>query len=247
MDGNLVYTGAPLGAGPTGNPSVPANLDNTSDLFIGVRADGMSGFFVGALDELELFNRALTPQEIQAIYSAGPKGKCKATKLCLLKFEDANGNGNLDSGETLLPNWQFNVTPALPANPNPVSTGSSGAACFTASAGSYTISEVVPPGWTPTTPASQTVTLATGQWAGRAFGNKRSCYPQPSGLVAWWPLDEGNGATILQEVVGNNHAEPAGTPVGGPNAPHPYREWSTGGSILSSTQARDGAMPACPT
>jgi hypothetical protein len=33
----------------------------------------------GVIDEVEIFNRALTQAEIQAIYNAGPAGKCKAT------------------------------------------------------------------------------------------------------------------------------------------------------------------------
>src|SRR5262249_14256211 len=34
-------------------------------------------FFQGLVDEVEIFNRALTPDEILAIYSAGSSGKCK--------------------------------------------------------------------------------------------------------------------------------------------------------------------------
>ena len=34
-------------------------------------------FFVGDMDELQIFNRALTPQEVQSIYNAGSTGQCK--------------------------------------------------------------------------------------------------------------------------------------------------------------------------
>jgi hypothetical protein len=69
VDGNLVFTGAPLSG----------DLNNTSDLYIGVRTPGQGGggFFPGDLDELELFKRALSQDEIQKIYNAGPAGKCK--------------------------------------------------------------------------------------------------------------------------------------------------------------------------
>jgi hypothetical protein len=69
VDGNLVFTGAPLSG----------DLDNTSDLFMGVRTPGQGGggFFAGCLDEVELIKRALTQQEIQAIFQAGSAGKCK--------------------------------------------------------------------------------------------------------------------------------------------------------------------------
>jgi hypothetical protein len=35
--------------------------------------------FVGLIAEVELFNRAFSQQEIQAIYNAGSAGKCKGT------------------------------------------------------------------------------------------------------------------------------------------------------------------------
>jgi YD repeat-containing protein len=39
---------------------------------------GGSSSFPGVIDELEIFNRALTPQEIAALFAAGSAGKCKA-------------------------------------------------------------------------------------------------------------------------------------------------------------------------
>ncbi|MGA2902541.1 MAG: LamG domain-containing protein, partial [Candidatus Korobacteraceae bacterium] len=38
---------------------------------------GLSEFFSGGLDEVELFNRALNPTEVMALYQAGSAGKCK--------------------------------------------------------------------------------------------------------------------------------------------------------------------------
>ncbi len=49
---------------------------------IGKRIDSAGPvFFLGLIDEVELFNRALTATEIQAIYNAGSAGKCKAPIL----------------------------------------------------------------------------------------------------------------------------------------------------------------------
>jgi hypothetical protein len=69
VDGVQVFAGSPL----TGN------LDNTSDLYLGMRtpAQNGGGFLRGDLDEVELIKRALTQQEIQAIFNAGSAGKCK--------------------------------------------------------------------------------------------------------------------------------------------------------------------------
>lgn len=50
---------------------------NTAPLIIGSgRADGCGYYFGGLIDELEIFNRALTADEIAAIYNAGSAGKC---------------------------------------------------------------------------------------------------------------------------------------------------------------------------
>lgn len=62
---------------PTGTGAASAfftgNLDNTMPLDVATIGATI------ALDELSLYKRALTANEIQAIYQAGPKGKCKPT------------------------------------------------------------------------------------------------------------------------------------------------------------------------
>lgn len=40
------------------------------------------GAFDGIIDEIEIFNRALSASEIQAIYNAGSAGKCKKVTIC---------------------------------------------------------------------------------------------------------------------------------------------------------------------
>ena len=65
----------------TFDPSAHPNSLSTPGvpLEIGVRDPGLGGggFFSGGMDELEIFNRALTGAEVQAIYNAGSAGKCK--------------------------------------------------------------------------------------------------------------------------------------------------------------------------
>lgn len=70
---NGVYSGG-------GNPMLrPGSLVNPSPLRIGSRtaASPLSGWFPGVIDELEIYNRELTPQEVQGLFAAGPFGKCK--------------------------------------------------------------------------------------------------------------------------------------------------------------------------
>ncbi len=62
-DGSFAHTAA-----------IPANA---LPLRIGADSSGVENLFTGRLDEVELFDRALSPGEIQAIVAAGPAGKCK--------------------------------------------------------------------------------------------------------------------------------------------------------------------------
>ncbi len=65
----------------TFNPTAHmGNLTNNAPLVFGGKNLITPSFtFVGRLDELELFNRAITLTEIQDIYNAGSAGKCKPT------------------------------------------------------------------------------------------------------------------------------------------------------------------------
>ena len=87
INGNLMASQvAPLG--PT----------NTGPLRIGQVGDCAG--FEGLLDEIGIYNRALTPSEIQAIYAAGSAGKCKSPAFTGLT-KQVDGSVQLDfRGET---------------------------------------------------------------------------------------------------------------------------------------------------
>jgi len=64
--------------------SIGGQFSNVTHLFFGRRQgldtpEGVQGAlpYKGLIDEVELYNRALRPTEIEAIYRAGSKGKCK--------------------------------------------------------------------------------------------------------------------------------------------------------------------------
>jgi hypothetical protein len=67
--------GQPTG---TSNPTTrEGNLSNNASMQVG--GSTLAGtYWLGGLDEVEVFNRALTPAEIQAIYNIGSGGKCKS-------------------------------------------------------------------------------------------------------------------------------------------------------------------------
>lgn len=65
---------------PTGSVFDPTtkqgSLTNTAPLSLARRSDATS-YFPGSMDEVEIFDRALTPEEIATVHGAGPRGKCK--------------------------------------------------------------------------------------------------------------------------------------------------------------------------
>jgi hypothetical protein len=61
-------------------PQVTGDLTNSARLFIAreySHPGGSPHFFSGSIDEVEIFNRALDPTELDDIYRAGSSGKCK--------------------------------------------------------------------------------------------------------------------------------------------------------------------------
>ena len=105
----------------------------------------------------------------------------QAGKLCIHKWNDRNGDGVRQKGEPGIPGWQFVVN-----FPNGLSTSvvtdASGVVCLTVPAGVYTVVEPPRGGWTPTTPTSQTVTVAAGLAADVYFGNRESLGDSPGRL-----------------------------------------------------------------
>ena len=103
--------------------------------------------------------------------------KSGRTEICVLKFEDKNGNGQQDPGELGLPNWTINVTDAGGNVIATNTTGPGGTFCFSVPAPApYTISEVLQSGWTqtyPGTPGTHSITTSPGQLVNLKFGNKR--------------------------------------------------------------------------
>lgn len=69
VDGQVVLTFDPT--------SQPGDLSSTEPLRIGAHADAsLNSHFTGAVDEVSIYNRALTAGEILAIFNAGVAGKC---------------------------------------------------------------------------------------------------------------------------------------------------------------------------
>ena len=67
---------------------------NTHDLYLGyddTLFNNLPGYFNGLIDEVSIYNKALTQQKIQAIIDAGEKGKCVCSpNACVCEDENAN-------------------------------------------------------------------------------------------------------------------------------------------------------------
>jgi uncharacterized repeat protein (TIGR01451 family) len=132
-----------------------------------------TAIYQGILDELEIFHRVITPQEINLIVLAGCAGKCKGLgSINGMKFNDLDGDGIKDPGEPGMAGWTIMLQ-----NGTSVITGTNGSYSFpNLFPGSYTVSEVLQSCWTqtaPVFPGTYTVTLAAGQSINnKDFGNK---------------------------------------------------------------------------
>jgi hypothetical protein len=71
-------------------------------LLIGTRLSLPSSTFEGLIDEVEIFDRALSEAEIQAIFEAGPHGKCKPPPVSIdIKPGSCPNSWNRDSNGVL--------------------------------------------------------------------------------------------------------------------------------------------------
>jgi hypothetical protein len=116
-----------------------------------------------------------------------------------IKFEDLNANGLRDPGEPGLSGFTINLTPASPGTP-PVGTATTDAngnfIFLDVAAGTYTLSEVIQPGFSLTVPAlnSITVTLAAGGSSiANEFGNFRGVL---TGTIAGAKFNDLNGNAV---------------------------------------------------
>ncbi|MEG8947247.1 SdrD B-like domain-containing protein [Rosettibacter firmus] len=196
-----------------GDPTTnPATLTNTDNLRIGRNSSAGSndpiGTFKGILDEIELFNRVLTSQEVQAIYNAGSAGKCKPNSsggtVSGTLWYDINHNGVMDPNEVGLEKW-----PVLLNGPTIVQTETdlNGNFEFTGcQPGDYTLSVASYNNWSCTYPFGGRHSIKLGEAQtidGLNFGFADD--PCTDGQKTWSPLGSGvNGFVYALAADGNN-------------------------------------------
>ena len=107
--GKFYVDGAQVGAF---NPTLlPGSLTSSSPLRLGCSSSSYADFFRGILDEVEVFPRALTPPEIQAIFHAGSSGKCKTPATAT---PTATATATFTATVTFTPTPTATFTPTAP-------------------------------------------------------------------------------------------------------------------------------------
>jgi uncharacterized repeat protein (TIGR01451 family) len=122
------------------------------------------------------------PNDYFATASVAVTVICPVSEICGIKFNDLDGDGvrDLSPLDPGVPGWTINITP--PGSPPSVTTGANGNYCFTVpTPGTYTVSEAQVPGWTPTTPPTQTVTVPPGV-GNLNFGNQKHAVSDICGI-----------------------------------------------------------------
>lgn len=90
----------------TSNGSGSYNSDAGQDLMIAIDGDGTSGDFEGSIDEMRIYNRALSPAEVSQLYNwaPGPVGYWKMDDKTGTSTIDVSSNGNTGT-LTNSPTW----------------------------------------------------------------------------------------------------------------------------------------------
>ncbi|RJP61783.1 MAG: T9SS C-terminal target domain-containing protein, partial [Ignavibacteriales bacterium] len=127
--------------------------------------------------------------------------------ICGTKYFDRNKNGQRDENEIGVPEWEIVLT-STDGKTQSTTTDNDGVYCFyNLVKGTYTISEILRPDWTQTSPVTApvySISLTEGQEITNLdFGNwynADTCYTPPKGLVGWWPLDAIEVGDITKDI-----------------------------------------------
>jgi hypothetical protein len=153
---------------------------------IGGRGSDYRTSFLGSIDEVSIYNRALAAAEIQAIYNADGAGKCTALTAPFITSQPTNqtvtagGTATFtvaaDGTPPLNYQWRWNGTNLAGATGTALTLSN----VQSAQAGSYAVR------------VTNTFGSVLSSNAVLTVNSTPSCSPPPSGLVSWWRA-EGNG------------------------------------------------------
>lgn len=178
---------------PSGNPAPMTGLISPMrpDGFLTIGSEDGRGepgrYFKGQIDEVDIFNRALSASEIQAIYAAGGAGKCEPTGGLVINTQPASQTAYIGGSATFTVvatgqppmsyQWRFNGVDLVEQTNSsltiaPVQLGN---------AGNYSVTVADPAGSVISAAAVLTVLP------------REACVPPVSGMISWW---SGEGDTL---------------------------------------------------
>jgi len=220
----LYVDGAEVGSGTSTTISIGYGLSSDDDLIIGQYTGTCSLPFIGEIDEVEIFNRALEASEIQDIYLAGSAGKCTnqppvavckdieipADENCQASIvpEDVDGgSSDPDEGDTIT--FSVNKLGPYALGKHDVTltvTDESGE--YDTCQAKVTVNDTTPPvpdvadlpDVTGECSAEVTAPTATDNCAGTVNGtpNGPLTYTEQGTFTVTWTYDDGNGNTATQ-------------------------------------------------
>ena len=169
---------------------IQEDLDNQSGnlstaatkFFLGSFSDSYTGggnSINGKIDDVRIYNRALSSAEIASLYNG-----VTVYAITTTVFVDSNGNAIQDGGE-LGYSGGATVSISAPGTPSSATTNSSGQYVWNAVSGSYTVSLSVPSGYSATTATS--FTPSVGPNAAVNFGIKLNPTPTPTSIPTSTP------------------------------------------------------------
>ena len=194
LDGNLIgsqVSGSTANTGAGGIARIGRLAPNPSNI---------DRYFLGDMDELALYSRALSPDEIASVYAAGRAGICFTNDPAPVFVQQPASQTGYAGGMVTLsgaamgsprPTYQWRLN----GNPLPGATNATLAIVeiTPADAGVYTLVASSAAGVSESQPATLFIEL---------------CLARPAGMVAWWPLD-----VSFTEVVQGVTGVPAGGPT----------------------------------
>jgi len=161
-----------------------------ANLGLGAISSGPSLFwpFNGLLDEISLYNRALTDDEIHAIFDSDFVGKCLAPPTIVGQprdqfaplGEDVKFTVSVTGSRPLKYQWRFNGVNLANATNSALVLEK----VQTNRIGNYSVS------------ASNALGVVTSSTAGLTLLTAPVCTDAPAGLISWWPAD-GNSADAM--------------------------------------------------
>jgi len=171
------------------------------DLYFGRRPAGPGPFayYAGAIDEIEIYSRALSVSEIQGIYNAGALGKCRAPMPAIASLLPSSGTAGGAAFPLIVSGSNFQSDSVVRWNGANRATTYAGATQLTASIPATDIALVGTAQVTVFTPLAGESAPATFTITGLT-----ACVAPPSGLVSWWPgetgaqdIADGNSGTLV--------------------------------------------------